>query len=171
MQTIVRLLRLPQRRINVVDRRLKRGKLDHRIRNLPPPQRIQPLIQAPIPLLTHNLSPPFSHRIRKRRQRRLHPHLDRFKRAEGQVGKEFSAGGGAKIDDCFVGVGEHLVAVEVLEDFVEAVFAGALEGVADVGGRPAEEDAAETLFGVDGSPGLEVGRVDFGVDLTAAFHL
>jgi len=46
-----------------------------------------------------------------------------------------------------------------------------LEGVADVGGGPAEEDAAEAFFGVDGAPGLEVGGVEGRVDLAAAFYL
>jgi len=46
-----------------------------------------------------------------------------------------------------------------------------LDGVADEGGGPAEEDAAEAFFAVDGAPGGEVGGVDFGVDLAAAFYL
>ena len=46
-----------------------------------------------------------------------------------------------------------------------------MEGVADEGGGPAEEDAAETFFGEDGTPGGDVGCVDFGVDLAAAFYL
>lgn len=67
-------------------------------------------------------------------------------------------------------MGEERVAVGVLEDFVEAVFAGALEGVADEGGGPAEEDAAEAFGGVDAAPGAQVGGVDFRVDLAAAFY-
>ena len=59
----------------------------------------------------------------------------------------------------------------MFEDFVEAVFAGSLEGVADCGGGPAEEDTTEAFFGVDGAPGGEVGGVDVGVDLAAAFYL
>jgi hypothetical protein len=46
-----------------------------------------------------------------------------------------------------------------------------LEGVADEGGGPAEEDAAEAFGFVDAAPGGEVGGVDFGVDLAAAFDL
>ena len=171
LQRIIRLLRLPQRRIYVVDRRLERRKLHHRIRYLPAPQRIQALIQAAIPFLLHNLAPSFPHIGCKGGQRCLHTHFDRFEWAEGQVGEEFCTGGCAEVDDRFVGVGEEPVAVEVLEDLVEAVFAGALEGVADEGWGPAEEDASEAFFGGDGAPGLEVGGVDFGVDLAAAFHL
>ena len=75
LQRIIGFLRLSHRSINIIDRRLKRRKLDHRIRNLPSPQRVQPLIQSPIPLLANHLPPPLPQRPRKRRQRRLHPHL------------------------------------------------------------------------------------------------
>jgi len=64
-----------------------------------------------------------------------------------------------------------LFAVIVLEDLVEAVLARALEGVADEGRRPAEEDAAKAFFGVDCSPGGGVGGVEFRIDLAAAFYL
>ena len=59
----------------------------------------------------------------------------------------------------------------MLEDLVETVLAGALEGVADQGWRPAEENAPEAFFGVDCAPGLDVGAVEFGVNLATAFHL
>lgn len=101
----------------------------------------------------------------------MHAHFYSFKGAEEDVGDEFGGGGGAEVDDCFVGVGEEPLAVEVFEDFVETVFAGALEGVANEGGGPAEEDAAETFFGEDGTPGGDVGFVDVGVDLAATFYL
>ena len=101
----------------------------------------------------------------------MHAHFYCFERAEEDVSDEFSGGGGAEVDDCFVGIGEEPVAVEVFEDLVETVFAGALEGVADEGGGPAEEDAAETFFGEDGTPGGDVGFIDIGVDLAAAFYL
>ena len=101
----------------------------------------------------------------------MHADFYCFEGAEEDVGDELSGGGGAEVDDCFVGVGEESLAVEVFEDFVETVFAGALEGVANEGGGPAEEDAAETFFGEDGTPGGDVGFVDAGVDLAAAFHL
>ena len=59
----------------------------------------------------------------------------------------------------------------MFEDLVKAVFAAALEAVANESGRPAEKDTAETFFGVYGPPGGDVGGVDFGVDLPATFHL
>ena len=108
--------------------------------------------------------------MRKRRQRRLHAHLDGLHRTEGHISEEFGRGTGAKEDDGAVRIREELVSVEVFEVLVEAVFTCALEGVADEGGGPAEEDAAETFFGYDGAPGGEVGCVDFGVDLTATFY-
>ena len=59
----------------------------------------------------------------------------------------------------------------MFENFVEAVFTAALETVSYEGRGPTEEDAAEAFSGVDGSPGGKVGRVDFGINLSAAFHL
>ena len=171
LQRVVTLLWLPQRRINIIHRRLKRRKLNHRIRDLPSPKRIQPLIQPRIPLLPRHNTPTLPQIIRKRRKCSLHAHFYSFKRAEKDVGDEFRGGGGAEVDDCFVSIGEEPLAVEIFEDFVETVFAGALEGVADEGGGPAEEDAAETFFGEDGSPGGDVGCVDFRVDLAATFYL
>lgn len=108
--------------------------------------------------------------MRKRRQRRLHAHLDGLHRTEGHISEEFGRGTGTKEDNGAVRIREQLVSVEVFEVFVEAVFTGALEGVADEGGGPAEEDAAKAFFGYDGAPSGEVGGVDFGVDLTAAFY-
>ena len=171
LQRIIALLRLTQRGIDIINRRLKRRKLNHRIRDLPPPQRLQTLIQTRHTLLRRHFSPTLPQRPREGRQRRLHADFDGFERTEGNVGEELGRGGGAEVDEGFVRVGEELVAVEVLEDFVEAVFSCALEGVADEGGGPAEEDAAEAFGGVDGAPGGEVGAVDFGVDLAAALDL
>jgi len=64
LQRVIALLGLPQRRINLINRRLKGRKLDHRIRDLPPPQRLQPLIQPADPLLLRHLPPPFPQRAR-----------------------------------------------------------------------------------------------------------
>ena len=59
----------------------------------------------------------------------------------------------------------------MLEDFVEAILAGALERIADEGWGPAEEDPTDAFFGVDGAPSLNVGAIELGVNLTAAFDL
>ena len=115
LQRIVALLRLPERRIDIIDRRLERRELNHRIRDLPSPKRIQPLIQTPDALLLRHLPPPFPQRARERRDRRLHPYLDGLEGAEGEVGEEFGGCGRREVDDCFVGVGEESVAVGVLE--------------------------------------------------------
>ena len=101
----------------------------------------------------------------------MHAHFYRFEGAEEHVGEELGGGGGAEVDNCFVGIGKEPLAVEVFEDLIEPVFACALEGVADEGGRPAEEDTAQTFFGEDGTPGGDVGFIDVGVDLAAAFYL
>ena len=101
----------------------------------------------------------------------MHAHFYCFEGAEEHIGEEFGGGGGAEVDDCFVGIGKEPVAVEVFEDFVETVLAGALEGVADEGGRPAEENTAQTFFGEDGTPSGDIGFIDIGVDLAATFYL
>lgn len=59
----------------------------------------------------------------------------------------------------------------MFEHLVEAVFSSALEGISHQSRRPAKEDATEAFFGVDGTPGLDIGAVEFGVDLATAFHL
>lgn len=108
--------------------------------------------------------------MRVRRQSGLHPDLDRFEGTEENVGNELGGCGGAEVDDGLGRIREHLLAVLVFEQFVGAVLASALEAVADESGRPAEEDAAEALRAEDGGPGLQVGLVDLGVDLAAAFY-
>lgn len=171
LQRRERLLRLPERHVNPLDRLLERRELHHRIRYLPRPQRIQALIEPSIPLLRHDPAPPLAETVRVRRQRRLHPHLDGLERTQGHVGEELGARGRGEVDERLVGGGEECLAVEVLERFVEAVFAASLQAVADERGAGAEEDALEPLLGDDGAPGGEVGRVDLRVDLTPAFDL
>lgn len=171
LQRGIRLLRPSQRPINLLDRLLERRELHHRIRYLPRPQRIQALVEPAIPLLRHDRAPPLAETVRVRRQRRLHPHLDRLERKQRHVGEELGARGRAEVDERLVGAGEEGLAVEVLERFVEAVFAAALQAVAYECGAGTEEDALETVFGDDGAPGGEVGRVDLRVDLTPAFDL
>lgn len=169
LKGVVALLRLPQRGVDIVDRRLKCRKLHHCIGDLSPPKRLQPLVQPRGALLTRDLAPSFSHSRRIRRQGCLHADLDRLKRTQRHIGEELCRGGRAEVHNGLGSVGKQLVAIEVLEDFVEAVLAGSLEGVADEGGGPAEEDAAEAFFAVDGSPGRDVGAVNVGVDLATTF--
>jgi hypothetical protein len=65
----------------------------------------------------------------------------------------------------------HDVCILFLEEFVEAVFPGALEGVADEGGGPAGEVSADSFCAEDFGEGFCVGFVERGVDLAAAFYL
>jgi hypothetical protein len=118
------------------------------------------------PLLLHNLRPALPQRVRVGRQRRLHAHLDGLERTQRDVGEELGRRRRAQVHDRLVHVGEEPLAVVVLEDLIQAVLAGALEGVADERGRPAEEDAAHALVGVDLAPALDVGLVDVWVDLS-----
>ena len=109
--------------------------------------------------------------IRIRRQRRLHAHLDRLKRTQGNVRQELGRRRRAQVHKRLVDAREQLLAVPVLEDLVEAVLARALERVADKRRRPAEEDAAQALGAEDLAPGLQVGLVQRWVYLAACFHL
>ena len=151
--------------------RFKRRKLNHRIGNLSSPQGRDSLIQTTIPLFAHHLTPPFSQARSERRQRRLHSHLYGLEGTECEISKELRRRARAEIDDRFIHIREEPVAVNVFENFVEAIFTAALEGVADEGWRPSEEDAAKTFFRGDGAPGGDIGGVDLGIDLSTAFDL
>jgi len=171
LQRRVRVLRLPERLVYLLDRLLKRRELDHRIRDLPRPERIQTLIQPTGPLLRDHLAPPFAEAMGVRRQCRLHPHLDGLERTQRHIREELGACGRREVHDGSVRGGEDLFAVQVLEHFVEPIFPSALQSVADECGTGAEEDALEALLGHDGAPGGEVGGIHLRVDLTPAFDL
>ena len=171
LQTIVALLWLPQILVDLVNCAFERRKLYHRVRDLPSPQRIQALIQPSYPLLRRDFAPALSQGMRKRGQSCLHAHLDCLKRAKGEIGEKLGGGRCSEIDEGFVGIGEHVVAVDMLKDLVEAILTGALEGVADKRWGPAEEHPTDAFCGVDGAPGLDIGAVEFGINLTAAFYL
>ena len=170
-QRTITVFRLPQRGIDIIHRCLEGCKFHHCIRDLPPPKRLQTLIQPPHPFRLRHLAPSLPHCMCKRRQRGLHPHLYCLEGTEGHISEELSRCGSAEVDNGFRCVGKEFVAVQVLEYFVETVLSGALEGVADEGGRPAEENSSQAFFAVDTAPRLNVGGVDFGIDLAAAFHL
>jgi hypothetical protein len=171
LQTAELILWFAQELVDLRNRLLKRRKLDHRIRDLACPKGVQALVQSTNALLPDDLCPSLPQRMRKRRQRSLHADLDSLHGTQGEISEELGGRGGGKEDDLFRGAGREPLAVEVLEDLVEAVFACALHAVADEGWCPAEEHAAQTFFGVDHLPGLRVGLVEGGVDLAAAFHL
>lgn len=121
-----------------------------------------------VALLSDNLAPTLPQAPSERRQRRLHPDLDRLKRTQEDVSNKLCARRSSEKQHGLVDVGKELLAIVILEDFVEPIFAGALKRVSDEGRGPTEEYPPEALFGVDCAPGLHVGRVDFGVDLTTA---
>lgn len=74
------------------------------------------------------------------------------------------------MQDGAVHIREKMVTIQVLEVFIETIFAGTLEGISNERRGPSEEDTAQTFFGVDGAPGGEVGAVDVRVNLATAFH-
>lgn len=128
------LLLTPHRAINEANRLLKRRKLAHGVRNLPSPQGHNPLVQPRDTFLRDNLAPALARGRCKGREGGLHAHLDRLPGAQECVGDEFSGRAGREKHNGAVHVGEEVFAVLVLEDLVEAVFAQALEAVADEGG-------------------------------------
>jgi hypothetical protein len=71
-----------------------------------------------------------------------------------------------QIDHRLVHAGKHLLAIGIFEDLIETILARTLETVPHEGRRPTKEDATETFGTVYGFPSTEVGRVEFGVDLT-----
>lgn len=171
LEAVQLFLRLANELVNLRHRLLECRKLDHCVRNLACPQRVQALVQSTNPLFLDNLTPALPQCIRIWRHGSLHADLDRLEGAERNIGEELSGGRGSEEDEGFRSAGRELLAVEVLEDLVEAILAGTLERVADKCGGPAEEDAAKTFFGVDHLPGFGVGFVELCVDLATAFYL
>ena len=133
LQGVVGLLGLAELRVDLGDGALEGRELDHGVGDLARPERVQALVQPAEALLGDDLGPAFTEVVGIRREGGLHAHLDRFEGTQEDVGDELGGGGGAEVDDCLGGVGEELLAVVVFEDFVGAVFACALEGVADEG--------------------------------------
>ena len=102
----------------------------------------------------------------------LHADLDCFERAKTDVRNELGRGRSSQVKSGFVLLSSLFtceLAVEVLEVFVEAVFARALYRVTEKGWTEACEDTAETFSPCNDSPGLEIALVELRVDLTTAF--
>jgi hypothetical protein len=133
LQRVVRLLGLAELLVDLAHRTLERRKLDHGVRDLARPQRVQALVQPAEAFLRDDFAPAFTEVVGVGREGGLHADFDCFKGAQEDVGDEFGGRGGSEVDDCLGRVGEEFLAVVVLEAFVGAVFAGALEGVADEG--------------------------------------
>jgi hypothetical protein len=107
-----------------------------------------------------------------RRNSRLHSNLDRFEGAQPNIGDEFRGSRTGQEDQSLVLGSSFLtskLAVEVLEVFVEAIFACSLYRVTHESWTPASEDAAEPFSSTDLTPGFEVALVHVGVDLATTF--
>ena len=129
--------------------------LHHGVRNLPAPERIQALVQAPEALGGRDLR----HAIEGARVGRwhggLHADLDRLEGAEGEVGQELGRGRGRQVQGRLVALGvlgPGQVRVRLLEVLVPPVLEGALGRVAEEGRAPAGEDAAESFLPEDEAP-------------------
>jgi hypothetical protein len=125
-------------------------------------------------LRARNLIPPLKRPTRKRRNRRLHPNLDCLPRTQETIGNKLCARTGRQVKCRSVLVRRLLadnVGILFLEEFVKAVFSGALERVADEGGTPAGKVSADSFCAEDFGEGFCVGFVERGVDLAAAFYL
>ena len=162
--------RLAEEFIDRFDRLLKCSKFTHGIGDLSSPERIETFVETCNAFLGGDFGPSFTQVGGVRRHGGLHTDLDGFEGTEQDIGEEFGGGGCTEEDESTIHVWCEIVAVDMLEDFVETVFSQTLEGVADECWRPAEENTAETTFGaVDGFPAFEVGFVDGVVDLAATF--
>ena len=171
LKAVERVLRLAEEFVDLRHGRFKGCELDHGVGDLARPQRVQTLVQSTDTLFLNDLAPALPQRIREWWHGGLHADLDGFERAQRNVGKEFGGGGCSEEDNGVGGARRELLAVEVLEDFIETVLAGALQRVTDEGGRPTEEDTAQALFRVDHLPSFGVGLVELCVHLATAFHL
>jgi hypothetical protein len=120
----------------------------------------------PIALRRNNLTQPLSHRLRKGWERSLHSNFHRFKWTKCHVCEKLRTRRSSKIHNRFVYTREHLFTIEVLEHFIESVFSTTLETVSYECGGPAEEDSAHALGFVDQLPGLGIGFIEVGVDLS-----
>lgn len=103
-----RVLRLLLSKVPVdrFDRLFKRRKLDHRVWDLPSPQRRNTLVQTCDTFFRDNLLHANCHVWRKGRQRGLHADFDSFKGAEKDVGKELRTGASSQIHNRFISVGK-----------------------------------------------------------------
>jgi hypothetical protein len=108
----------------------------------------------------------------RRRHRGLHTDLDRFEGAKTNIGNELGGGRSGQVKSRLVLLGSFFagqLTVEVLEVFVEAVFARSLHRVPKEGRAEASEDTAEPFSPCNDSPGLEIALVELGIDLATAF--
>jgi hypothetical protein len=120
----------------------------------------------PIALRRNNLTQPLSHCLREGWERSLHSNFHRFKRTKCHVCQELCTCTRPKIHKRFVYTWEHMFTIEVLEHFIKSVFSTTLETVSYECGGPAEEDPAHALSFVDQFPGLSIGFIEVGVDLS-----
>jgi hypothetical protein len=123
-----------------------------------------------IAFLLNNLAKSLLHRVRKRRKRSLHPDLDSLKRTKRKISQELSTRTTGQEDSRLIGIGEQLLAIGVFEHLIEPIFSTTLETISHERGGPAEKHPAQALDLVDGFPGAEVGFIEVGIDLAAAFY-
>ena len=123
-----------------------------------------------ITLLSDHLANSFSHCVCEWRKCSLHPDLNRFERAKRNISQEFSRRTCGQVNHRLADVWEHLLAIGVFENFIEAIFPTSLQTVSDKCRGPAKEYPAEPFGAVDAPPGLKVRFVEFGINLTASFH-
>ena len=105
------LLGLPELLIDELDGLLERSEFDHRVRDLPSPERLQSFVQTANTFLLRDFAPSFSQRRCIWRQCSLHANLDSFEGAEREIGEKLGAGGSAKVDDGLGCVGKPLFSV------------------------------------------------------------
>lgn len=155
--------------VNLFDDGLKGRKLHHCIWNLTSPQRIQSLVKATPTLFAGNGADAVERARIRIGNRALHSHLDCFKGAESNVGKEFSRGRGSQVETSLVlvcGVWSGNVAVRLFEVFIPTILESSLDTVSKERWAPTRHNSAKSFSAVNLAPCLEVARVELGIDLS-----
>lgn len=116
--------------VDLLDGLLKRGKLNHSVRNLTGPQRGETLVETSKALSGNNLLVAIENRRGERRNSGLGTDFDSFPGAEQDISDNLSRGRGNEVEKGVILVSNFLtdkVGVFLLEELVETVFTSTLE--------------------------------------------
>lgn len=167
----VLFLRLGKLSVDKFNSLLERSKLNHGVRNLTGPKGRKTLVKSTETLGSSDLLVTIKNRGSEGGDRGLGLDLNGLPRAEQDICNQLSGSRTGKVNESSVLVGSLLtnnVGVLLLEELVETVLTGTLEGVTDDSGTETGEDTTETLGSNDRLPSLEVTSVETRVDLSAA---
>lgn len=148
----------------------KGRKLHHCVGDLTTPERVEALVQTSPALLALDGVDTVKGACVRVGHTALHADLDSLKGTKGKIGQELGGGRGSKVEAGTVldgSLGADGIGVGLFEVLVPPILEGSLGRISKECGAPASEDAADALCAVYLTPGLEIARVQLGVDLTA----